>query len=655
MALNPEVAGHTTRRDRPHERVGRGRVMTTPKRWLIWAVSAGVLPFGCNGAPDTDARITMVFASENAACVPDTDFFFSPPPACALVSVCERAPGSPTCEPVTFLGMRGSILDDAAFVRVDASGRIALEIQVAGDDVDGTRLEVTTELYDASGVPTHRAIRTDVPANQLLGETLEMRFYPLTATACARGSDSSPEARFRDRAFHAATRLANGDVLIYGGVRGEAPIDNLGPMSVGIRSQPIVEIYRAEEDRVEAVDGTFSRVLFAPVLLTDDPDATVHRIYVAGGLDELGTLLRFDVNQIRPENFYGAPLLVGEDARAEGDVILSYDTRTNAISVEPVGLDARGAVAWDAAAGELVPVVGGVIDSELGTSPHEFSRVNAWIDVDLEAETTGGSTGNADRFGHSVTLLGDGSAFVWGGNLGTSDELGLESTAGQLIARTNAATDVPGNDATLFPTAFHTATRFGASEVLIAGGLRTNCLGTLVPCGQNGVTPFPADEPLTRIRVTSGGIAEVFAYPDQPFQNSIWHTMTTVDDETALMIGGSSCTVSGTSGCDPGSSLSDTDRIFGVTPARGAFNDVDDDLPDALLQGRFGHQVTRLDVCPRGASDCDDPRFLVTGGLSRNDFPIAAAVQAIRVAEVISMSRGAHGSLDFDDQCVLRP
>jgi hypothetical protein len=258
------------------------------------------------------------------------------------------------------------------------------------------------------------------------------------------------------------------------------------------------------------------------------------------------------------------------------------------------------------------------------------------------------STGNADRFGHSVTLLpGNGQAFVWGGTIATSTGEALEMTAGQLIQPGGTITPVSGVSPR--PTAFHTATALGAAEVMIIGGLRTSCIGTLAPCGQNGVTVLPADSPVVRLTVRADGSTDAFAFGSQPFSNSIFHTATRIDEDTLLMTGGSECTVTPT-GCEVNTSLTETNRIFAVDISRGAYNDADDEIPAGLLQGRFGHQVTRLDVCPEGTIDCSDPRYLVTGGFVRVPEP-AVAIEATRVGEVILMSRGSVGVLEFDEAC----
>jgi len=632
--------------------------------------------FGCSDEPQVGAMIIEV-ASEVPSCAPETE---TPAPvmafACALVSICEREPGSPTCTGVPAVtaeqyGQAGmGPLGNSVLVPINASGDFDFQMQLHGEGVEDPGferrfLEVTTELYDASGAAVYRGIRTGVRVEEFFAAPLHMRVYPFARTACAGPNpEGGLERRLKDRAFHAATRLPNGDVLIYGGVRGEAAINDLGTSSVGAPPQPVVELYRVQEDRIVEVGGeSFSRVLFGSVVLTEDPDAEQFRVYVSGGFTELGTLLRFDVNQNRPENFYGTPLLVGENATAEPDVILTYDRAENTLTVTEVDPEAFGAVAADDDPNmPHLPVVGGVTDSALGMGmPWSFVSNNRWISRADGREDMSGTTmrsaGNTERFGHSTTLLPSGQAFVWGGNMTTTDGSALETTAGQIIRQTGMTTDAtsPGMGAPA-PTAFHTATPIGMSEVLLIGGLQTSCLGTIAPCGQNGITVFPAVNPVVRLRVAPTGITDVFPYAAQPFDNSIFHAATRLDDDSLMMTGGSECNVPAmsTTGCALLSSLTETSRIFTVNRDRGAFNDPDDDLPDTLLQGRFGHRVTRLDSCPAGATDCSDPRYLVTGGFVRLVGGAAEAIEATRVAEVILKQRtGAYGTLSFDENCVL--
>ncbi len=652
-------------------------------------VGALVLIAGLGSACSEEVNagsLIIEVASSDPTCQAET---VDPPPnfGCALISVCERAPGDSSCtqrpvlacDPTTGctavdtsqVGM--GPLGNSALVPVDASNDFSFVVQLDEEEVEDPDLanrflEITTELYDDDGVALYRGIRTGVPASELFSGPIAVRAYPFARSACAGPNLEAPvERRMRDRAFHEAVRLPNGDVLVFGGVRGEAPIDDLGPMTVGSPPQPVVEIYRAQEDRVEVVDGMFARVLFSAVLLTQEPDATQVRIYVSGGFTEMGTVLRYDVNQNQSENHYGTPLLVGERATPEEDVILTYDYETNSIAVDPVDTEeTHGAVVADTEPGmTFFPVAGGVTDATLSTmtEPGEwtFVRTNRWIsrDAGREDATAMRSTGNADRFGHSITLLPElGQAFVWGGNMNTSDGLDLETTAGQVYRQGGATTDASSSGSGApAPTAFHTATAIrgetavGGSEVILIGGLKTGCIGSLAPCGQNGITTFPADSPVVRLTVGASGITGVLAYTAQPFDNSIFHDAMRIADDTILMTGGASCSVSGTTGCARRTLFTETDRIFAITRERGAFNDMDDDLPDSLLAGRFGHRVTRLDLCPPGATDCSDPRYLVTGGFRR---ATDGTIEAIRIAEVLLKQRtGSLGSISFDEGCVL--
>jgi hypothetical protein len=645
---------------------------------VTWFVAAG-----CSDEDSTGSLIIEIAATDDETCEVETE---DPPQnfACALITVCERVPGESTCTErpvlpcasaeectaadVSQVGM--GPVGNSALVPVDASNDFSFIVQLDEEEVenpnlDSRYLEISTELYDEAGNPLYRAIRTGVPASEFFSQAIAMRAYPFARSACAGPSrdDSLIERRMRDRAFHQAVRLPNGDVLIFGGVRGEAPIDDLGVMSVGSLPQPVVEIYRAQEDRVDVVENTFARVLFSATLLTEDPDAEQYRIYIAGGFNELGTLLRYDVNQNQSQNFYGTPLLIGENATPEPDVILVYDRETNSIEQEIADMETHGAVVADTEPGmTFFPVAGGVTDAALsmgpGTGQWTFVRTNRWISIEAGEEDPSAmrSMGNADRFGHSITLLPElGQAFVWGGNINTTDGTALESTAGQVYRPGGTpplAIDAssPGSGAPA-PTAFHTATSLGGSEVMLIGGLKTGCIGSTAPCGQNGVTTFPADSPVVRLTVGAPGITGVFAYTAQPFDNSVFHVATPLDDGSILMTGGASCTVSGTTGCARRTLYTETDRVYLVTFDDGAVNEPDDDIPDNLLTGRFAHQVTRLDVCPPGTTDCRDPRYLVTGGFRR---ATDGSIEAIRVAEVILKQRtGSRGPLEFDENCVL--
>jgi len=611
---------------------------------LLSCLAAAVIgALGCGGddATTPSGLVVSVRAATpgpRAECETNPESDFDPAIICALISICERADGAEDCQ-------RLEGLPPDLFV-VTGTGPFEFEIPWDGlvSTTDAT-YEITTVLYDQDGRPRYEALRTNLAATELTG-AVRTRAYLYETSSCA-GPNLEAETFFhrlpRERAFHEATRLPNGDVLIYGGIRGSLDASSVALSSVAATPQTYVEVYRADEDRLEVLDGVFSRVLFASVLLTTDPAADVYRIYVSGGFDAAGGLLRFDESQDSEGNFYGLPLMPGENAEPQDDTILVYDRAAGTITVESAARATAGAIP-SAPTNEdgLAPVIGGVIGAPFD-DPWSFVRDNNWIDTALGTSAADAhSIGNADRFGHTVGLLPSGDALVWGGNIATESALDLEATAGQVVSAAGAVTDL----AYANPVAFHTMTPDGAGGFLVVGGQSTACLVDVAPCGDRGVAYDVRG--ISRIGFDIMDALEVTPVDDTRYRASYLHHALALPSGATLVTGGATCGAPPDGGtCLVGLGLTDSDQLLTVGP----LGDVDTDgLPARLLSGRFGHRVTRLDVCPEGALDCDDPRYLVTGGMTRFE----STLVSLRVAEVIYVSTGSRWlDLDIDTSCEI--
>jgi len=654
-------------------------------RFLAAAIACFfVLVAGCSEDERAGNMTIEIAQSEQPSCRDETAT--APAFQCALVSVCEREPGSATCTPVVVTtggdvsADGGGLLGASALTKITGANGFDMQLQLHGEDdenpvLDATHLEITTVLYagtDVEGVivPTHQAIRTGITPAEFLSEPIRIRAYKFGASSCAGPNATGTTAdtrRFVERAFHETTRLPNGDVLIYGGIKeGASPTDLNG---IGAELQPVIEVYRAQEGRIEKLSGSFARVFFAGSLLTTDPSDDVYRIYVSGGFSASASPMGFDSTQVSGNNYYGSPVVLTAGATAEPDVILSYDRGTGVVTTAPVeSEELLGAVAaHDVPGTAMIPVVAGAtVAPAPGSSPWTFATPNLWIDRAAAREATGvagvRSTGNTGRFGHTTTLLGDlnDRAFVWGGNISTASSADVTNLAGQLFASSGTAMTVnaPGDmvGGTFEPVAFHSATRLGANDVIIIGGMQTACVSG-DGCVNKGVTANPSRRPVTRFGINATGIGVSTEIPACSYEPTIFHSAIPMDDTALLLTGGSTCSIgAGSTGtaCRPGTLFQESASILQVTLS-GAGNAPNDALPDSLLQGRFAHQVTPLNTCPAGATDCDDPRYLVTGGMHRVQSGTTVTLEALAHGEVIFAKRAADwGPLNVDENCVLQ-
>lgn len=444
-----------------------------------------------------------------------------------------------------------------------------------------------------------------------------VRLYRFGQSSCAgprrAGNDVAMPAA---RALHESVALPNGDVLVFGGITGDAPPVPSGPVGMvswqGAPLQRSVEVYRPSEERFLDVGGDdFGRVMFAARLLsTTSPDGPF-RIRVVGGFEVEGdaAAIRFDASQGR--TFYGAPLLPSANAMVADSVDLVYDPDGPSLAVEPAAIPGNPRAGANRV-GQFAPdvpaaVVLGITDMETGTADSPRPGVSGaywWLGQDGMRQGAA-ETLLASRFGHTVSTVPiAGGALVWGGNVAESDPAVVQTNAGELLRPGSASTAVTGGGLSMLPepVALHTATAVMETSVIIAGGLRVGCSGAT--CMGRGFSTNYASPSLSVFRYEAGGFVPVPVDVATPFEPSFLHAAVPLTSagraNAAVLLGGATATA--------GSRMVPSDQIvrvastdvgrFGTTP-------LGDVPPDGLLHARWGHSAVSL----------GEERLLVTGGI----------------------------------------
>ena len=284
--------------------------------------------------------------------------------------------------------------------------------------------------------------------------------------ACAYERAESP------RAFHSATLLPNGEVLLIGGVHPGSADDKVD-LDGGalLYATTDAEIYDPQLSRFRAISipGLLPRALHNAVLL--ESDANEVTIALVGGLTAAGDAGVTPILQSSPTErvlLSATPGAIGAPVE-----IVTYNMTTSTIASQLIG-DEDGpsrrvfASASDSCAGHNV-IAGGWSD---------WSKTTPFTSFEVVDGATGHAVTSAElqanRFGATVTCLADGTALVWGGHL-DNDGGELTDYAGELLSGLESATPIAisltysGTEPS--PRAFHSAARTG-DDVLVVGGYR---------------------------------------------------------------------------------------------------------------------------------------------------------------------------------------
>ncbi len=415
------------------------------------------------------------------------------------------------------------------------------------------------------------------------------------------------------RAFHSATLLPNGEILIIGGVHpgsadGTVDLEGEGLLYASAEA----EIFDPQLSRFRAISipGLLPRALHRAVIVEGDGDQVT--IALVGGLTAAGDAAVTPILSNTPGHL--AMLSASPGAVGAPVEIITYDTTTSAIVSHIVG-DQDGparrvfASASDSCGGHNV-IAGGWSD---------WSEATPFADFEVVDGVTGHAVTSADlhanRFGATATCLADDSALIWGGHL-DNDGGELIDYAGELLSGLGSATPIAisltysGTQPS--PRAFHSAARTG-DDILVIGGYRIagNSATELEPVYGQLLTPSGANIDIINVPIVGGGAPVAAGYLQA----------VTLNDGDVLISGG---LPSGDERTCPGGLTCSLAAAYRFRATSAEFEPT-----SGMIVSRYGHRTTTF----AGG-------VLVSGGLHGDD-----SLRVISDAEVFGTAENADDPL----------
>jgi hypothetical protein len=496
-------------------------------------------------------------------------------------------PPAPPDAPPAFAGATSVRLTfrDASGLRCDALLPIGTGKTPVIDVPDrAAPVDAYAEYFDASGTLLGRGqqIGVDLAA----GGTVDVGVLPARAFACAMGREARP------RAFHSATLLPTGEVLLVGGLGPSDAADPRAPFdpSAGLFVTATAELYRP-------ASGTF-----LPLTIAGLTPRAFHQAYVSqdaagihvalvGGVGVSGdplTTPAFAANGA----YRWTPTAMAQGA---ADEVLDYDPVGGTFTRRdlPAGTDVRGRILGalpPGGAAPPVPYAGGV--DAAGAALVSFDLYGG------AAPATGAL--RRPRVGATATPLDAARVVEWGGDIGAAP-----TEAGELLGGLPAAPAAQpltitagGGD-----RAFHAAALTGAGLVVVAGGFAVSGASATTAAASPGVELTFAGTTVTGADV--GGPAG--GYP----------AAIVLSDGDVLATGGDPD--GGTASCADATGIACAlDDAWRYPSAGGA------GVQQPPMQvARYGHRMTTL----------ADGTVLVTGGLAGARLGTPGQVAALLDAE----------------------
>lgn len=472
-----------------------------------------------------------------------------------------------------------------------------------------------------------------------------LRLYPVEQFRCVNRRLERP------RAFHTATALPNGQVLVAGGVVAHPTDAAREDVEAGrLYLTSTVEIWDgATATFVPVMDpGGTPRAMHHATLLDDKPP---YRVLLVGGATTPdparpafgpnngatagGRLIAFD------QGFPPPPL----PTRAAGAEIVTYDPVAKTITREVVTGLQPAAMQGAAAMEGGFAVVGGQDWAQGATDDFTPSR-NAQLRAPDGATATGLML--APRVGATLTATFPGEALVWGGLIAHADPAGevLATMQGGMV--TTTAAPLPGE-----VRRFHTATRFAADEmtasVLVTGGFE------LAAAGGAALQPPALDGAARVLSIVRGGAVSaapvVLDFPADSGACDVAERYRPAGWEAALLLrqNGKVLVTGGSpqsDGACPGCETTGTPGLLCATRQAAMLEPPSTLRRIAPMQlGRFGHTATEL----------LDGTVLILGGIAQP----GAEPRVLAEAEVYNpraavprFDQAAPGMNDADDPLV---
>lgn len=512
--------------------------------------------------------------------------------------------------------------------------------------VDRTRLDLFAELFDKTGNRIYSGAALSNASTGMDGQPQVVTLFPVADWGCPAGAPVTA------RAFHSATMLPSGEVLLLGGIAAVSAVSGYGSDVFDVLSSP--ELYDPRKGVFTALTGTAAAIkprAFHQAAVVSATDTQI-RILVYGGLTKktsLPVLLSADV----PTLFRLAPTGSADPAGAE---LLTYDVANRTLTSEDVGMDTHktGFAGGTALPGGGLLVMGGGSFAATGTvsrsKPIDLTK-NTELVVGTVAQGQSSPTLSYSAMtaklpwylGSSVTPLSSSTAMVLGARLpqmaGDVLDAGAVMLKG-LPAAPSAVADA-GVKVSGAATVFHTATRLGLpigsntgateAQVLVTGGFEVVAQPpqklTQPPSGITAVRLYTISDP--------EGTPSIKSYlPIPPYQARVtcgaddghyrpagFEAATATALGRQVLITGGSPTVDSTTpciDCEPGDG--NLGSVLCVL-RQAVMYDADNQKFSAVnpMQiGRFGHRQTLL----------PDGNVLVSGGLVRNGAMTEATAEA---------------------------
>jgi hypothetical protein len=462
----------------------------------------------------------------------------------------------------------------------------------------------------------------------------------------------------RARAFHSATRLPTGHVLIVGGAVASATdaakeeLDTDRLFLTG--GAELWDPYDGKFYDVSEAMPPSLRAFHNAVLLSGPDSQPPYRVLLAGGVtttDATKPALRATTgfpSGARLFVFDGTPLGALPTKGAPSEIITIDPVARSASRAAVGGIPSTAYQATTPIEGGMA-ITGGISWAAGGADDTSMAN-QAAVFVDGTAPRTG--TLAAGRLGATLTHVFGTTALLWGGGIKDPAALPMDP-AGELlngIGATGNITTMPVTTAIGPMTHFHTATAFsrGANSagVLVTGGFVVNPSGTPQP-------PAPAAAVrainVNTTMVTASPITfDGYSTPDtclgaDRYRSAGWESALALSNGKVLVTGGAPRSGAGVcNDCEDGTGLLCSTRQASLfTPSSMAFSRIRrlDGGPGGALQiGRLGHSTTEL----------RDGTVLIVGGITTPSGP-APNPRTTGEAEIYNPRRQTPPMPDSDD------
>jgi hypothetical protein len=458
-----------------------------------------------------------------------------------------------------------------------------------------------------------------VAVGSLLGVPLtaktiaDLRLYPDERFRCLNQSLNRP------RAFHTATKLPNGQVLVVGGLTAtpDAADEAFGIGPVYLTAE--AEVYDPSTGaflKVMEDDGAEPRA-FHQAAFVGQTDDGKYQVLLVGGATADATQAAFGINtgaapgtRIVPFDTSGTfpqPLPV----KAADAELLVYDpvnhsaTRTIMAGLTP------GVFQGGAAFPDGIAVAGGIdwMTMPLAATIPTIKRA----EVSRALETPRFVTLPTARMGATMTALNDDAALVWGGQIAPTDPAGDYVTG---LSATGSIKDVSVTLATAPPTQFHTATLLPQPPsttdrtIIVTGGF----VETTTNTGQSLQPPAPMAAARLLTVSTAGTVSQstpAFSSSysldstctrDDRYRPAGWESAVDLGRGRVLISGGAPTVAGACNDCDDGSDFRCATKQASLFTAPSTISPT----LEKLQIPRYGHTSTLM----------NDGNVLVVGGIT---------------------------------------